>query len=118
MSFLSQHMSGIRPIMVGFGTTLTPGEYWLAHIQSTSSGSGTYSLQQQCIPSSVGMVNYSTQTTNYAEYGISTTIASSNLKWGIGSYSASSQTTTTIPISQISNMSNSSLFFNMEAHVH
>lgn len=111
MSFLSQHVSNIRPLMVGIGTTLTPGEYWLAHIQSTNTGSGTYSMQRVCRPNSMGLVYHSNITAGYMEIGNSVSIASSNQKWGIGSYSASSQTTTTIPISQITNMSQSSLYF-------
>jgi hypothetical protein len=118
MSFASQHLSAVRPIFIGVGTTLTPGEYWLGHIQSTNTGSTNYSLQRIVSMNSIGLVYYSTMIgTNYAEVGNSATIGSSNIKWGIGSYSASSQTTTTIPISQISNMSNMSLYFNLDGNI-
>ena len=111
MSFFSQHVSQVRPMMIGIGTTLSPGEYWLGHIQSTNSGSGTYSMQRLCRPNSFGVVQYVSQTSGYMELGRSASIESSNYKWGIGSYSASSQTTTTLPLSQISNRSNQSIYF-------
>ena len=69
---------------------------------------------------SVGLVYYTTQIgTQYQEVGNSVTIASSNLMWGLGSYSSSGNLTAVsgIPISQISNMSGYSLFFQLLAQV-
>ena len=118
MSFVSAHMSAVRPIFFPIGTTFTPGEYWYGHIQSTQTGSTNYSLQRIVSMNSIGLVYYSTMIgTNYAEVGNSATIGSSNVKWGIGSYSASQSTTSTIQISNISNMSAMSLYFNLDGNV-
>lgn len=116
MSFASAVMSGIRPLMVPFATSLTPGEYWLAHIQSSSSASTNYSLQR-LVTLAPGILFYTSNTSGYAEIGSTATIASSNVMPGWGSYSASSQTSTTIPLSQISNQSQFQTWFNMMAAV-
>ena len=122
-SFMSQVLSQVRPIIIPLGTTLSPGEYWLGIIQSTQTGSTNYSHQSVVMPASLGLVYYTTNSTGYLEIGSNATIASSNLKWGIGSYSASSNTTATsgIPISQISNTTagfgNASLYFNLVGQV-
>ena len=115
MTFGSQVMSQVRPLIIPFRTSISPGEWWLAHIQSSSSGSGTYSLQRLVNFANPGIVFYTTNTTGYAEIGSTATIVSSNLMQGMGSYSASSQTSTTIPISQISNQSQFRTWFNLMA---
>ena len=112
-SFASAVMSQVRPIIIPFGTSLTPGEYWLAHIQSTNSGSTNFSLQRNCYISSPGIVAYTTNVSGYAEIGSTATIASSNYRWGIGSYNGSANMTTTIALSAISAQSNYSHYFNM-----
>ena len=118
MSFASQHLSQVRPLQIPFNVTIAPGEYWLANIQSTITGSTNIPLQRVAgAGMSMGVVYYTTNTSGYAEIGKSVSNASSNLKWGIGSYSASSQVSTTIPISQISNMSNYSQYFIMHGQV-
>jgi hypothetical protein len=114
-TFASGVMSGIRPIMVPFATSLTPGEYWLAHIFQTSSSSTVQNLAQ---PLRIGPLPmwYSTNTTGYAEFGSTATIANSNFMDGLGLYSASSQTSTTIPLSNISGQSQVQYWWNFMAH--
>lgn len=46
MTFGSRVMSAIRPVHMGFGTSLTPGEYWIGLIHNSSTGSTNYSLQR------------------------------------------------------------------------
>ena len=112
-SFASQVMSQVRPLLIPAGTSLSPGGYWLAHAQSSATGSTNLSLQRNLFLSSPGIVAYTTNTSGYAEIGSSATIQSSNYRWGIGSYSASSNMTTAIPLSAISAQSNYSHYFNM-----
>lgn len=116
MSYASRIGSQVRPLMIPMATSLSPGEYWLAMIQSTNTGSTNMSLNR-CCRLSGGIVFFTSNTTAYAEIGTSVTAESSNNIPGWGSYSASSQTSTTIPISQISNQSNQQTWFNMMAAV-
>jgi hypothetical protein len=118
MSFGSQVLSGVRPVLIPLATVLTPGEYWLGHIISSSSASSTYSLQRLLnFGGASGFVHYSTNTEGFKRIGSTASMNSSNVMGGWGSYSASSQTTTTIPLSQISNMSNLQTWFNMMAAI-
>jgi len=114
MTFASQVMSQVRPINVPFATSLSVGEYWMGHRQSSQTGSTNYSLQAR-VQLAPGMVYYTTNTTGYAEIGSTVTIASNNIRQGWGSYSASSNTSTTIALSAISNMSQYALYFNLRA---
>jgi hypothetical protein len=111
-SFGSQVLSGVRPIQMPFNTgALAPGEYWLMHVHSTNSGSTNYSQQRLCQQNAAGFVYYTTNTSGYAEIGNTATNATSNLKWGIGSYSNAAATTTTIGLTQMTAFSNASLYF-------
>lgn len=112
MSLASQMMSQVRALEIGLATTLPPGEYWLGHLQSSNSASTNFSLQRLCMLGP-GVVYFTTNTTGYAPMGSTATMASSNIQQGWGSYSASSQTSTTIPLSQISNHSQFQLWFNL-----
>jgi hypothetical protein len=113
-SFASQVMSGLRPILVPVNTSLTPGEYWLAHIQSSSSASTNYSLQNVASVAP-GLLYFTSNSGGYAEIGSTASIAGSNVKQGWGSYSSSGNTTTTLAMSAISGMSQMQLWFNMMA---
>jgi hypothetical protein len=116
VTFLSGMMSGPRPIIIPFATSLSPGEYWLANIQSSNSNTTGYNhsrvvnIQQQ-------MVGANFITNQYIEIGNSAVVNSSNYIPGWGSYSASSQTSTTIPLSQISPNSGMQTYFNMMAQI-
>lgn len=104
-----QMVSGIRALMVGMRTSLAPGVYWLVHIMSTSSASTNYSLQRPCMlpNANFGALLLSTNTSWHADIGNSVLLSTSGLGMpGLGYYSASSQTSTTIPWTQITNMSN------------
>lgn len=114
MTLASQMFSGVRPIFCPLGTSLTPGEYWLGNIISTGSGSTNMPLQQVCIIPG-GNVGYTSNTSAYAEIGSTATIAGSNIPVGWGSYSSSGNTSTTFPMSNISNMSNNQTWFALAA---
>jgi hypothetical protein len=116
-SVASALVSGPRPLIVPFVTSLSQGEYWLAHNMTTNTGSTNYSNQRNLLLSNSGIQNYSTGTLPYAEIGFTASNASSNIQAGWGSYSASSQTTTSIPITQISHMSNLQTWFNAMAAI-
>ena len=113
LSFPYAHFSGVRPVFIpADGTNQPPGEYWYGNIQSTTTGSTNMVLQSVAFMSGGGVLYRTETTNNYMEIGNSVAITSSNWRPGFGSYSASSQTTTTIPLSQISAMaSNASLYF-------
>jgi hypothetical protein len=112
MNFPYVHMSGIRPLFVPLaGSNVTPGEYWIGMIQSTTTGSTNYSLNRVAMMTTPGMLYFTGSTNSYAEIGNSVFITTSNYRPGFGSYSASTQTTTAIPLSQISTQaSNGSLW--------
>jgi hypothetical protein len=111
-TFASQVLSGYRPVIVPFGTSLVPGEYFLGLIFSTTTGSTNYPLSRNVAMPLPGVVYYTTNTQGYLEIGGTASIASSNVKQGWGSYNGSANTTTTIPITAISNMSQYALWFN------
>jgi hypothetical protein len=117
-SFLSSVMSGLRPILIPFATSLTPGEYWLAHIQSSASGTTNYN-HSRVVSIQPQLICYSTVTANIAEIGGTATLASSNIIQGWGSYSASSNTSAAsgIPHTAISPNSQLQTWFNMMAWV-
>ncbi len=115
LTFPNNHLSGWRVLRWPMaGTNMTPGEYWLGHIWSTNSGSTNMSLQRVCVMSTnavLAMTMSATQN-SYLEIGNSANLTTSNFRLGFGSYSASSQTTTAIPLSQVSIMaSNASYYF-------
>ena len=118
MSFPYAHYSGFRPQYVpGSGTQVPPGFYWLAMVQSTSTGSTNYSLQRVAMLSSPGLLYFTATTNNYMEIGNSVAITSSNWRPGFGSYSASSNMTTAIPLTAISAMaSNASIYFALDGN--
>ena len=103
----------VRPVFVPLTANLVPGEYWLGHIMSTNTASTNYSMQRVAMLSSIGAVVYTSVTQGHMEFGNTTTVANSNFMAGWGSYSASSQTTTTIPLSQISGMSQFQTYFGL-----
>ena len=117
MSFPYAHLSGVRPtIFPGDGNTIGPNDYWLGVIQSSASGSTNMSLQRNAAMTP-GMLYFTGSTNPYAEIGNSVAITTSNQRLGFGSYSASSQTTTAIPLNQVSTMaSNASLWFAMAGY--
>ena len=112
-SFASNVLSGVRPIIVPFGTSLSPGEYFLGHIQSSNSSTTNYAGFPAALSAAPGMVHYTTNTTGYAEIGGTATLAGTNFRQGLGSYSSSGNTSTTFPLSNISGMSQYQLWFNM-----
>lgn len=113
------YMSGIRPLWVpASGTNMTAGEQWIGVIQSTGTGStGSYSMQAVAQMSTPAFLYFTASTNNFLELGSSVAITTSNWRIGFGSYSASSNTTAAIPLSQVSNMvSNASLYFALIGH--
>lgn len=112
MTFASNVLSGVIPIFVPFGTSLSPGEYFLGHIQSSASASTNQALQG-VLSVAPAMVYYSTNTAGYRELGATVTNASSNFRQGMGSYNGSANSTTTIALTAISNQSQFQLWFNM-----
>ena len=116
-SFLSAMMSGQRMLFAPFATSLPPGEYWLGHIYSSNSGTTAYnhSRNMSVAVSFAGFQSFTN--TNYLEIGSSVAFSSSNIIPGWGSYSASSQTSTTIALSAISVQGGFQTFFNMMAQV-
>jgi len=114
MSMATGSFAGsVRPVFVPLTANLVPGEYWLGHIMSTNTASTNYSMQRVAMLSSIGAVVYTSVTQGHMEFGNTTTVANSNFMAGWGSYSASSQTTTTIPLSQISGMSQFQTYFGL-----
>ena len=111
-SFASLHMSQIRPIIVPFATSLSAGEYWLAHIQSTNTGSTNYSLNRICRVNG-SLIVYTSNTTANLAIGNSASFNSNIVMPGWGSYSSSGNTSTTIALSDISNNSQNQTWFNM-----
>ena len=108
------HVSGIRPIYFPqAGSNVGGGEYWLGLIQSTNTGSTNMSLQRPLSYATVGIVAFTGSTQNsFLEYGNSANLSTSNIRPGYGSYSASSNTTAAIPLSQVSILgSNASVWF-------
>jgi hypothetical protein len=102
MTFASKMLSGVRPVIMAMNTTVVASaNRWLGWITSNATSSSTLSLQRLCSVQP-GMVFASSNTSWYAEFGKSALITSSNNWPGMGSYSASSQTTTTIPLTEIS----------------
>jgi hypothetical protein len=114
MTFASQVLSGQRPLHFAMNTSLPPGEYWLGHIRSTSSGSTNQNLAN-VLSIAPGVIAYTSGSASYFEIGSSASMVSSNYIPGWGSYSASSNTTNSIPISNISNMSMMQTWFNLAA---
>jgi hypothetical protein len=114
MSFASQVLSSYRPTIVPFATSLSPGEYWMATIMSSNTGSTNQSLQN-IVNAPPGVLYFTTNAASYAEIGNTQTIGTSNVKQGWGSYSASSQTNNTIPMNQISLGQPAERWFNMMA---
>lgn len=116
MSFASQVYSNIRALTVPFNTTLSAGEYWFAHLASTSSGSTNLPFQNICRPlSNPQMVVFTTNTAPYAALGNTATTGNTNFVQGWGSYGTSGNTTSTIPLTNISNLSQYQLWYNMVA---
>lgn len=108
------HVSGIRPIFFPqAGSNLSAGEYWMGLIQSTNTGSTNMSLQRPLSYATQAFIAFSGSTQNsYLEYGNSVNMSTSNYRPGFGSYSASSNTTANIALSQISILaSNESIWF-------
>lgn len=114
-SQVSQGMSGIRPVMIPMATSLSAGEYWLGYIQSTNNASNYTRMDRVVNYGQPGMIYFSSNTQGYAEVGNTASIASSNMQQGWGSYGTTANTTTTFPLSNISNMSQYGLYFNMTA---
>ena len=109
-----QHVSGIRPVFIPqAGSAMPAGEYWLGLVQSVNTGSTNMSLQRPISYVSQGMVCFTGSAQNsYLEYGASANMSTSNYRPGFGSYSASSNTTGNIALTQISLMaSNESIWF-------
>lgn len=115
-SFASLMLSGVRPVLVPMHTSLSPGKYWLAQNWSTSSGSTNLSLQR-VLNVTFGLVCFTTNTQGFLRIGATNTTANTNLTQGWGSHSATSQFTTTFPITNVSNMSQYQTWFNMQALV-
>lgn len=108
------HVSGIRPIYFPqAGSNVAGGEYWLGLIQSTNTGSTNMSLQRPLSYATQGIIAFTGSTQNsFLEYGNSNNLSTSNIRPGYGSYSASSNTTAAIPLSQVSILgSNASVWF-------
>jgi hypothetical protein len=114
-TYASLLYSGLRPINVVMNTSLSAGEYWLGYIQSTGSASTNQNLPV-VMSLNPGFLYFSTfAATAFAALGATATTGNSNIQYGWGSYSSSGNTTTTFPISNISNQSNYQLWFNMMA---
>lgn len=113
MTLGSLMMSGWRYLEMPLGGgVIPPSEYWLMVALSTTTGSTNYSLNRLGLQLGLGFMHYITSSQPYLEYGNTAGNATSNIRWGIGSYSASSNTTTTIALTQISSLaSNASLYF-------
>jgi hypothetical protein len=110
----SRMFSGMRPVYFPMATTvLSPGDYWLMHIQSTTSGSTNNSrLDRYCMQADAGYLAYQTSNQGVLPIGSSTTLGSTNYMFGIGSHSASSASTTTMALTAISSLaSNMSQYF-------
>ena len=116
-SFASQFLSGVRPFYVPMATSMGPGEYWMAHIRSTNTGT-TNAAGLSGIPvQNAGIIAYTTNTSGFLEIGATQSVVSSNVVQGWGSYSSSGNTTTTIALSAISQMSNYQTWFNAMAEI-
>jgi hypothetical protein len=118
-SFASQVMSGMRPIFVPFNVSMSPGEYWLANIQSTTTGSGGGNTRiARPVFYQEALLGFSSQSNNLLQMGDTQTRQSSQWRPGWGSYNTSANTTTTVALSAISGMSNFETYFNLNAWTH
>ena len=110
----SQLFSGVRPVFFPFASTVIgPGEYWLMNIQSTTSNqTNNTRFDRLCAQMDAGMIVYQTSNQGYLRHGDTAAEATTNFKWGVGSHSASSNSTTTIALTDISSLaSNASHYF-------
>ena len=106
--------SGIRPNFFPMASMiLTPGDYWLMHIQSSTSGqTNNTRFDRLCAQIDGGIIWYQTSNQGYLRYGDTAAEATSNLKFGLGSYSSSGNTTTTVALTAITSVaSNASMYF-------
>ena len=110
----SLYMSGIRALNFPMNTSLSPGEYWLGLIFSTSSGSASAKLQNVLSLTQFLQV-FTSNTAGFLPFGASASTNNSNVQMGWGSYSSSGNTSTTFPITNVSNMSQEQTWFNLMA---
>jgi hypothetical protein len=113
-TFGNNMLSGIRPFHApGIATPVAPGEYWIGVIQSSTSSSTGLAIHRPVFPATLGQLYFTASTNNtYLEVGNSANVSTSNWRMGFGSYSASSNTTGQIALTQVStNASNASLYF-------
>jgi hypothetical protein len=116
MTFNTAMASQVRQVMVPFATSLSPGEYWMANLVSTASATTNFGGFSNIVRINPQMIFFQPFGAGFAEIGYSATNASSGVLQGRGSYSASSQTSTTIPLSNISGLlSQAQLWFNVVA---
>ena len=117
LSFVWSGMSGLRAVYVpGGGTNLPAGEWWLGIAQSTATGSTNMGILMSCASmSDAGRMVFTNISQNYMEFGNSAAFTTSGMRPMYGSYSASSNTTSTLALSQFSSMaSNAALYFALD----
>ena len=111
-SFASAYFSSVRAQAFPFGVTMPSGEYWLGVQESTSSASTNYSLQNLVNLGLVQVLGFTSNTFGYIDIGTQiATTANSNIVQGWGSGAISGVTTTTFPITSISNMSQARTYY-------
>ena len=113
-SFASLYMSGVRPLNFPMNTALSPGEYWFGLIFSSSSGSASANLAN-CLSLTHFLQVFTSNTNGFLPFGSSASTNNSNVQMGWGSYSSSGNTSTTFPITNVSNMSQEQTWFNLMA---
>jgi len=113
-SFASLVLSNTRPVIIPFGTSLSPGEYWLGLAVQSSTGSTNDTLQNMNIVNARMLMYTPYAGGNYAEMGGTVSVTSSGWRQGQGSYSLSANITTTIALPTIQWWSAQNLWFNMQ----
>ena len=114
LSIGSQQMSGPRFQHIPFNTSLSPGDYWIGFILSTTSNSNVISRMERQVMQNGALVCFATMNSGYYEMGQTAAISSFNNRYGQGSYSNSAGTTGTIALSNITSyVSNATIYFQL-----
>ena len=110
----SLYMTGIRPLNFPMNTLLSPGEYWLGLLFSSSSGSASAKLEN-VLSLTQQLVDFISNTAGFLPFGASASTNNSGVQVGWGSYGTSGNTSTTFPVSNVSNLSQIQTWFNLMA---
>jgi hypothetical protein len=86
-SWFSQILSGVRPFWLPIGSTLSPGEYWIAMARSTQTGTTGGNYGRSLVSVTNALIGLNVVTANqYANLGETATVTSQQFWPGLGSW--------------------------------